>query len=214
MPQTWFSKNTMWSQKKFFPYADFNFSSSSSPFYHIPSDISIPYSVSENILKINRNPRKPREYRLLLPHPLLFLLPSTISEDHPRTPSRKYTGFLSPATPTLPENKREEIPENTVFQGFLRGQGRKGKDLKEKRKEDGKMAKYRCLVGLRGRKDEGKEVRGRKTGDNEKWRETAICGCYKGVGRRTENTAFMRKTAKIERMSGCGRRKMAEDRYL
>ncbi len=54
------------------------------------------------------------------------------------------------------------------------------------------MAKYRCLVGLRGKKDEGKEVRGRKTGDNEKWRKTAICRCYKGAGRKPESTVFKR----------------------
>jgi len=58
----------------------------------------------------------------------------------PRYSSRKCTGFLPRHSSTLPEKKREEIPENTVFLGFLRGQGRKGKDLKEKkerRRENG-----------------------------------------------------------------------------
>jgi len=52
---------------------------------------------------------------------------------------------LSSPTSTIPEKKREKIPESTVFLGFYRGHGRKGKDLKEKRKEE---AEEKSLTGI------------------------------------------------------------------
>jgi len=102
--------------------------------------------------KNSRTPKNTANIAFLSSSPNLYNPRSSSPKPRP-----KIYGLSPPRhSSTLPKKKREGIPENTVFQGFLRGQGWKGKDLKEKRKEEGKMAQNRCLVGFRETAGKGK----------------------------------------------------------
>lgn len=109
----------MWSQNSFFPYADFNFSSpspTSSPPFPPSFPLRFPnYFHRKRLEKLSERFLKPQK-------------------NLPEKPPRK--DF--PPLP-LPEKRRETVPENPLFLGFLKGAGEEDKKRNPEKREKTEM---------------------------------------------------------------------------
>lgn len=138
MPQTWFSKNAMWSQNSFSSYADFIFSSLSSPLPpHLPHFHPLLALLFPNIF--------PWKYVMQPPQQLLKL-----QKNLPENPPRKH---LLP--PPLPEREKRRNPRKSFISGLSKGFGGR-----RNRKETGRGRRKAKGYSLAGK---GLERRGRKT---------------------------------------------------
>ncbi len=110
-PKTGFCKNTMWSQNSFFPYADFNFSSSPSPLPHpLPHFDPLLPPLPAIFPRKKAGKIHPEAISKILPK-TLKISPSSPLQSQKKIPKPfpKLSGFPPPPpSSTIPEKKKEE----------------------------------------------------------------------------------------------------------